>query len=912
MMKKISLLLLVSGFAITTAFAQKKYPEVDIPFKEYKLENGLRLIVHEDHKAPIVSFNVWYHVGSKNEKPGKTGFAHLYEHLMFNGSEHYNDDYFQLMDAIGATDLNGTTNNDRTNYFENVPVSVLDKVLWIESDRMGYMLKAIDSAKLAEQRGVVQNEKRQGENEPYSVLEELTVKATYPASHPYSWTVIGSMADLDAASLEDVKEWFKTYYGPNNAVVVIAGDVKADEVFEKVKKYFGEIPAGPPVAHHKSWIAKMTGSNMQVVEDRVPQARVQKVWNVPGWGTEELTRLNMLGEILTSGKSSRLYKRLVYDEQLASTVNFYTDEKEIGGQFYIVADAKPGVEPEKINKIINEELKKVITLGVTPEELERAKSRHFSSFIKGVERIGGFGGKSDILAMCATYNGSPEHYKKINAMVASATTADLKKVAVDWLSDGEFVAIVLPFGEYSASETKADRSKLPEAGKEPAVVFPAIKEFSLSNGLKVSLVERKSVPVVNMNLLMNAGYASDQFAMPGVASLAGKMMMEGTKTKNSIQISDLLADLGAGMSVNSSQDFTTLSMNTLKTNIAPSIDLFADVLFNPSFPQKDFERVQKQQLLRIKQEQSQPIYMGLRILPRLLYGNGHAYMNPYTGTGFEETVKKITVADLRKFHGDWFAPNNGQLLVVGDITEAELKPLLEAKLGGWKSRQVPVKNISQVSVPAAQSVYIIDKPGALQSVIFAAELTPSATDPSYEAIKMMNRIIGGEFTSRINMNLRENKHWSYGSFTFMPEVVGQGFFCAYAPVQTDKTKESIQELQKEINGYVGDKPATDEEFRKMQNNAVLQLPGIWETNGAVLGTLQNARQFNRSKSYLDNYAAMLRGLTLQDIHAAAQKVIKPSSLTWVIVGDRAKIEAGIRELNIGPVKLVDSEGKEVK
>lgn len=907
-MKKFFFLLGLS-MACFFAEAQKSYPDIQIAYREYKLDNGLRLIVHEDHKAPIVSFNVWYHVGSKNEKPGKTGFAHLYEHLMFNGSEHYNDDYFKLMDAIGATDLNGTTNNDRTNYFENVPVSVLDKVLWIESDRMGYMLKAIDSARLAEQRGVVQNEKRQGENEPYSVLEEMTVKATYPVGHPYSWTVIGSMADLDAASLEDVKEWFRTYYGPNNAVVVIAGDVKADEVFEKVKKYFGEIPAGPPIAKHKEWIAKMTGKTRSVVQDRVPQARLQKVWNVPGWGTEAMARLNLLGDILTSGKSSRLYKRLVYDEQIASSVSFYTDEKEIGGQFFLVADAKPGIELDKINSAIDEELARVFQSGVTEEELERAKMRHFSSFIKGVERIGGFGGKSDILAMSATYRGTPDYYRTINNMVASASAADIKKLAADWLSDGEYLAYVLPFGEYSHSQVGADRKQLPAAGKEPSIAFPAIKEFVLSNGLKVSLVERKSVPVVNMTLMLNAGYAADQFAKAGTASLAGRMMMEGTATKTSIQISDLLADLGASMNVGSSQDFTSVNLTALKSRLTESFDLFTDVLYNPSFPQKDFERVQKQQLLRIKQEQSQPVYMGLRILPKLLYGNGHAYMNPYTGTGYEETVQKITVDDLKSFHSSWFAPNNGQLLVVGDVSEAELKPLLESKLGKWKQKKTPEKNISTVKLPSAQTVYLIDKPGALQSVIFAAELSPSATEPSYESIKMMNRILGGEFTSRINMNLREDKHWSYGAFTFMPEVVGQGFFCAYAPVQTDKTKESVIELQKEINAYVGDKPATAEEFNKMQTNAILQLPGLWETNAAVLGDLQSARQFGKTKSYLDNYASMLRQLTLKDVQASATRVIKPSSLTWVIVGDRSKIEKGIRELNIGEVRLIDSEGR---
>ncbi len=401
----------------------KKYPVVDIPFKKFVLSNGLTLIVHEDHKAPIIAFNVWYHVGSKNEKMGKTGFAHLFEHLMFNGSENFNDDYFKLMSQIGATDLNGTTNNDRTNYFENFPVAALDKVLWVESDRMGFMVGAIDSARLNEQRGVVQNEKRQGENQPYSVAEELTVKSTYPAGHPYSWTVIGSMEDLNAASLDDVKEWFKTYYGPNNAVICIAGDIKAEEALEKVKKYFGSIPATPPIAKHTAWTAKMTGSHYQVAQDRVPQARLQKTWNVPGWGTPEMTYLNMLLDILTNGKTSRLYKRLVYDDQLASNVFAWTQENEIGGQFNLFADAKPGVSLDKINNIINEELKKVLTTGITAAELERAKTRAFSGFIKGAERIGGFGGKSDILIQNEVFGGSPDYFKNIYKRIAAATAS---------------------------------------------------------------------------------------------------------------------------------------------------------------------------------------------------------------------------------------------------------------------------------------------------------------------------------------------------------------------------------------------------------------------------------------------------------------------------------------------------------
>jgi len=359
-----------------------KYPDIDIPFKKFVLDNGLTLIVHEDHKAPIIAFNVWYHVGSKNEKPGKTGFAHLFEHLMFNGSEHNNDDYFKLTDRLGATDLNGTTNNDRTNYFENFPTSALDKILWAESDRMGFMVNVIDSARLNEQRGVVQNEKRQGENQPYSIAEELTMKNTYPAGHPYSWTVIGSMEDLNAASLDDVKEWFKTYYGPNNAVVCIAGDIKAEDALQKVKQYFGDIPASPPIAKQKEWIAKMTGTHEVTAQDRVPQARLQKTWNTPGWGSKEITQLNLLGSILADGKTSRLYKRLVYDEQIATSVSAGGSDNEIGGQFYITADAKPGIELSKINAIINQELKKNIYYRTHCCRIRKSKDCIFFRFCK--------------------------------------------------------------------------------------------------------------------------------------------------------------------------------------------------------------------------------------------------------------------------------------------------------------------------------------------------------------------------------------------------------------------------------------------------------------------------------------------------------------------------------------------------
>ena len=902
-------------FFCATAFAQtvkKNYPEIDIVYKKFVLDNGLTLVVHEDHKAPIAAFNVWYHVGSKNEPVGKNGFAHLFEHLMFTGSENNRDKYFVLTESIGATDINGTTNNDRTNYFEDVPTSGIDKILWAESDRMGYLLGSVDSSRLEEQRGVVENEKRQGENQPYSISEELTAKNTFPKGHPYSWTVIGENKDLDSASLDDVKQWFKSFYGPNNVTVVIAGDVNADTIYEKVKKYFGAIPASPPIARQSAWVAKMSGIHYQAAQDHVPQARLQKTWNTPQWGTADDAYLNLLSDILTNGKTSRLYKRLVYDDQLSNNVYSYVDDREIASQFNIFCYVKPGYTGGKIDTVINEELHKMLTQGPTAAEVERAKTNYFANFVKGMERIGGFGGTSDILAQSQTFGGSPDYYKKIQKWIKNATPADIKKAAVDWLSDGEYVLDIEPYGNFKVADSIADRKQQPPLGPPSVVKFPEVKYFTLANGLKVALVERNSVPVVDMSLMVNAGYAADQFGKPGLAKLTMDMMQEGTKTRSALQLSDDLANAGASLNTYSDLDNSYLYLTALKPNLDESLKLFTDVLYNPSFPEKNFERVQKEQLLAIKQEQSQPVAMGLRILPGLLYGKGHAYSNSFTGSGSESSVKEITRADLVKFHDTWFAPNNAVLVVVGDVNADELKTKLEKNFASWKKESVPEKNIKDVALASSPAVYIIDKPGALQSIIFAAEISPSAKDPDYEKIQMMNRILGGEFTSRINMNLREDKHWAYGAFSIDIPAEGPGFFTGYAPVQTDKTKESIVEMKKELTRYVGDKPATQEEFDKAQKNAVMQLPGLWETNGSVLNALQSSIEYERGKDYLKNYPTMLQQLTLTDIQNAAKKVDKPENLTWVIVGDRSKIEQGIKDLNLGPVKYIDPEGNEVK
>jgi zinc protease len=884
---------------------------VNIPYKKVVLDNGLRLLVHEDHKAPIVAVNVWYHVGSKNEKPGKSGFAHLFEHLMFNGSEHYNNDYFKALESIGATDLNGTTNEDRTNYFQNVPVAALDQVLWLESDRMGHLLGVIDKARLDEQRGVVQNEKRQGENNPYGREWELATKASYPPGHPYSWTVIGSLEDLNAASLDDVKDWFKTYYGAANAVLVVAGDVKTEEVVEKVKKYFGNIPSGPTLVKPEVNVAKRFQNTREGYEDRVSEVRISFYWNTPQWGTQEATYLNMAGSLLSRGKSSRLYKKLVYEDQVAASVNAYNYAQELGGQFSASVRIKPGNDPEKVEASMNAILNEFLDKGPTQLELDRVKAEYYADIIKGLERIGGFGGKSDILAENEVYGGNPEAYKQTLKWVADATIADVHKAIKDWLSSGRHTIIAKPFPTYQVSGTDADRTKLPALGTQPASSFPDLQTATLQNGLKVVLAQRKNTPNISINLILDAGYAADQFAKPGTASLTMNLLDEGTKTLSALQISDKLQTMGGSLYAYSDLDASYVGMNTLKLTLEPSLDIYTDVLLNPGFAENEFKRLRDLQLNTIKREGTQPFSMALRVLPKYLYGAGNAYSNPLTGSGYTETVNSITREDIVKFYDTWFKPNNATLIVVGDVDMKQLTAGLEKRLEKWKSGEVPKKNLAVSGSSKSNVLYIIDKPESQQSVIMAGYLVDPYGKVKEVARESMMSVFGGDFISRLNMNLREDKHWSYGAGSFVWDAKGQRPLIAYAPVQTDKTKESILEMAKEFKAIAGDKPITQEEFDRTKNNTVLQLPGRWETNDAVSGSVQEIIKYNLPSDYYQQYDKSVRGLSLEDVRKTSKQLLQPDKLTWFTVGDKDKIMSGLKEIGFTEIIVIDADGNPI-
>ena len=890
--------------------------EVLIPYEKFKLDNGLTVIVHTDRKAPIVAVNLWYHVGSKNEPPGRTGFAHLFEHLMFQGSENFNDEYFKPFEQVGATSQNGTTSFDRTNYFQNVPTTALDMALWMESDRMGHLLGVLDQARLDEQRSVVKNEKRQNENRPYGRVFETVLKGMFPEGHPYRWTPIGSMADLEAASLDDVKDWFGTYYGAANAVLVLAGDIDAATAREKAQRYFGHIPPGPALTRPGVNVAPRTASSRAVMYDQVAQTRVYRFWNTPPLGTADDDLLSIAGEILGGGKTSRLYERLVYRDRLADTVGAGQSGYEIAGMFAWQADLKQGASQAALEAAATEELERFLASGPTPAELERARTTLRAGVIRGLERIGGFGGKADVLAACEVYTNDPGCYRTSLAGIEAATVEQVRDAARRWLAAGDFTLEVQPQPKYRNAEASAvDRKAGPPVTSEfPSVGFPKLERAELGNGMRVVIARRPGVPIVRVSALFDAGYVTDQGRALGTSSFTMSLLDEGTTTLDALGIARRAEELGAAITAGSSIDTSSATLDALADRLGPSLELFADVLRNPAFPQSELDRVRGEWLAALKREQASPEGLAARLLPSRIYGESHPYGIPLSGTGTEASIASLTREDLQRFHRDWLRPDNATLIVVGDTTRETILPLLEAHFGDWRAPAGtrPAKTRPAAPPRSEARVYLVDRPGAIQSTILAGLAGDPGTADDRIELDTANMAFGGYFSSRLNLNLREDKGWSYGSRSSFVEATGPRPWILSAPVQTDKTVEALQEIRAEITRFVGEKPLTEAEFAKIRDRDVRAMPGRYESNAAVAGAIAENLVYGRPDDYVSTLKARLESQSLDGVRGAARRVIDPAHLTWVIVGDLAKIEAPIRALGLGAVEVLDSDGRKLR
>jgi len=885
--------------------------DIELPFEKFILDNGLRVIVHEDRKAPIVAVSVWYHVGSKDEPEGRTGFAHLFEHIMFEGSENYNDRFSKPLEEVGATALNGTTWFDRTNYFENVPTPALELALFLESDRMGHLLGVLTQEKLDQERGVVQNEKRQGDNQPYGMMGYRILEGLYPPGHPYRHDTIGSMEDLDAASLEDVQAWFKQYYGAANTVLVLAGDIDAASGRKLAEKYFGDIPAGPPLKRIKSWVPDRSSNTREQMFDRVAQVRSLQNWSVPGRTSRERALLELAASVLGDGKNSRLYQALIYQTQYAVSLSVSLEPQELASIFSIDTTLAPEASLDEVNEIISYELNRFLTTGPGEEELQRARAKIRAAVIRGLESVGGFSGKAATLAQGELYDGNPVFFKTMLQWINEATPEEVREVAAEWLSDGRYQLDVLPYPEYTSSVQSVDRSKgLPEVTSLPQLELPLPERARLKNGIEVVLSSRHSLPTVDIAIQFDAGYAADQGITAGTAAFALDMLDESTRNRTSLEISADSERLGAEIDSASDLDTSTVYLAALKENLAPSIGLFADVVRNPAFNPEEVDRMRVRRLAGLEQEKDQPAGVALRILPPMLYGKDHAYGIPFTGSGTEESIHSIQASLLEQFHSDWLRPDNATLFVVGDISMDKVLPMLEDAFGDWKvsGERPPAKQIGAVALPNNTRVFLVDKPGSPQSLILAGQVAPPTGAANNIAIEAMNDIVGGTYSARVNQALRVEKQWSYGAFTFLPDARGPRPWMIYAPVQTDKTADAVRELSDLLQQFQGGKTATVDELDRVVHSNVFSLPGQYETNAALLNALLANNRFDRPDDYVNSLSGRYQSLSLEEIQATGDEVLKPQALTWVIVGDAAAIRESLQELDLAPVQSMDSDG----
>ncbi|GAA4711563.1 insulinase family protein [Sphingomonas lutea] len=923
-------LALLTAFAWTlplaAAPANKSVPipslvrQVAIPHSSFTLANGLKVIVHEDRKAPIVAVSMWYNVGSKDEPQGKTGFAHLFEHLMFNGTENMPGDFFEYLQQIGATDYNGTTSFDRTNYFQTVPKGALDRALFMESDRMGYLLGAVTQGVLDNQRGVVQNEKRQRDTAPGGLMYYDVFATLFPKPHPYNHMSIGSMADLDAASLNDVKQWFRDKYGPNNAVLVLAGDIDAAEARPLVEKYFGAIPRGPVNRPAMARVPTLPAAKTIEMKDQVAATSIQRFWTVPGLLDPQLAAIDIGGSVLGGLASSRLDKILVRDEKIALAVSASMTPLQRAGLFQMGATVTPGVDPKLVSKRLDEVLAQFLAEGPTPDEVQRAVMREVSGRVRGLEQVGDFGGKAVNLAEGWVYAQDSNFYKKTLDAYAGITPAKVRAAMQTWLRRPALTVILSPGERPAYTEAQpaapaktADAApkpnitrQIPPVGQLAELDFPTIEHARLANGIPIKYVRRSAVPVTQMAIAFDAGDASDDPTKRGLAGIAMTLLNEGTASMSSQEFAEAEERLGANVSASNSADRSYTMLNALSANLAPSLDLLSEFLRRPAFAPPEIARIKKQALTGIEQLQKDPTRVASRVMPTVLYGASHPYGSPAGGD--PKAIAALTRDDLVGFHQRWLRPDNARIFIVSSLPLSEVMPMLEARFGSWAPPSVArgVKAFPAPNPrPTAQKILLINRPGAPQASIAGGQLLPLDPKSDILPLSAANRAIAGDFLSRLNMNLRETKGWSYGVGGREGVSANAVSYSISAPVQVDRTGEALAELNREVGEFLTAKGVTDAELARIKARGVAELPGQFETAGAVISAMMSMDLLGRPDDYYERLPGKYRALTTASADAAIRAAVDPKGFVWIVTGDAAKIRPQLEKLNL-PIEMVEA------
>ncbi len=899
---------MLMGIGLGGIRAQEEPPE--ITFEKYRLVNGLDVILHVDPSLPVVTVNVWYHVGSKNETAGRYGFAHLFEHLMFEGSQNI-PNFDEPMERIGGTN-NGSTSNDRTNYWENLPSNYLELGLWLEADRMGYLLPAMTQEKLDTQRRVVQNEKRQGvDNQPYGRAEELLMQLLYPSDHPYSWTVIGSLEDLSAATMDDVKEFFLKYYTPNNASLCIAGDFDTVTAKRLVEKHFASIPPGPPVSRVIRWIPELRSEKRAVVQDKIELSRIYMAWHTPARFTEGDAGFDLLADILSDGKTSRLYRTLVYEQEIAQEIQAFQNSRSLGSTFHIVVTARAGHFPAELESAVDAELKRICDEGVSKEELARAQVNREASFIRQLERVGGFDGKADMLNRYNVFLGDPGRFQWDLERFAQVTPAEIRALVRTYLNpDQRAVVRFVPQGDPTSGPKDLDRTQEPPPLPETEFSPPRIQTDKLSNGAGLFLVEDHALPLLQVNLVLRSGWAADPLNRPGTAALTADMLDEGTRSRSALAIADEVRALGALLGTDSSFDSSDIILNVLKSRLSRGLELMADVVLHPTFPEKELARKKKLYLGRIQQEARQPLVTALKLFFRLLYGEGHPYAQPYTGSGTAASLETITRADLERFYRGHYSPDNAAFMVVGDITLSEAVNAIERSFAAWLKRKVEAPKVPSPAPSDSTRIYIVDRPGAAQSALVAGNIALARSHPDFTACEVVNNALGGMFTSRLNANLREEKAYTYGARSFFFGTREPGPFVCYTQVETQYTGKSVIEIVKELHDIAGSRPLVGSELESSRDNLIKSFPQNFETLSAVALQVDEIYSYGLPLDAWADYVGSIKRVDEGVALKAAREYIRADALLIVIVGDRAKIEPELRGLNLGELRIIDRSSLE--
>ena len=930
------LLVAVAGLAVSSAqnrTASAPSAASGIPrltFEKYTLPNGLDVILSQDHRIPMVAVNLWYHVGPANEEPGRTGFAHLFEHMMFQSSKHVPEDaHFKLLEAAGASDINGTTDYDRTNYFETIPANQLELALWLESDRMGYLIDKVDQPSLSNQQDVVRNERRQSvENQPYGLAEETLVQTLFPPKHPYYGNVIGSHEDIQAAKLDDVRRFFRQYYAPNNASLAIVGDFEPAQAKALVQKYFGTLKRGSAVPPIKAATPKITSERRKTVTARVELPRVYMAWITSPILKPGDADADIAANILGGGRSSRLYKKLVYEKQIAQTVSATQQSLILGSVFQIEATARPGHTVDELEKAIDEELAAFRSKPAEASEIERSRNRIETSIIGGLEVLGGFGGVADRLNSYNHYLGTPDYLEKDVQRYRAVTPASVQAFAKDQLAQTSRVVLHVTPGQpapvaqvatppapqgaaASAPETinadEAWRNETPKPGPSKPLQLATPVSATLSNGLTLILSERRGLPIVAANLVLKTGSDANPLDKPGLANFVAAMLDEGTATRNALQIADQVAQLGASLTTGSSMDATTASVRSLTKNFGPTLDILADVVLHPSFPAEEIERQRASRLAGLVQQRDNPAQVAALVLASALYGTKHPY--GYAEVGTEASVKAVTRGDMDAFWKQNFVPNNAALVVAGDISLPELRALAEKSFGSWARGTPAQPNLGAPSTTAARIV-IVDKVGSPQTQVRVAGIGAARSSPDFRPMQVMNIALGGLFSSRINMNLREAHGYTYGASSGFSFRRAAGPFQVASGIRTDVTAPAVDEIFKELRGMV-ERPLTEDELTKAKDAMANSLPGAFESSANAVGNFSNVFIYDLGLDYYTKYAAQVNAVTRDQTLTMAKKYLDPSKMVVIAVGDRAKIEAELKKLNLGAIEVRDTEGKPV-